>query len=308
MTIATRDDPAASRNRSPRQSGAIIENPPRLVRRLGLDRPWIVILAAAYLVVVVLVALFAPLLQPYEHTAQDLFEMRNPPVFLGGDWRYILGTDDLGRDVLSRVIYGTRVSVVIALVGTGIGAVLGSALGIIAAHFRGWVDEVVMMFVDAQSAMPFIIFALAVLAFFGGNFWVLVIVVGVDGWQYYARLARGMVFASDRATYVEAVRSLGIPTWRIYLRHVLPNLLPALMVQFTINLPGTILLETTLSFLGLGVQPPMTSLGQMLGLGRDYLLQAPWIAVAPGLMIFLITLSVSVLGDWLRDRLDPSLR
>ena len=306
MTIATRDDSAAPQ--SPRQSGAIIENPPSLVRRLGLDRPWIVILAAAYLVVVVLVAIFAPLMQPYEHTAQDLFEMRNPPVFLGGDWRYILGTDDLGRDVLSRVIYGTRVSVVIALVGTGIGAVLGSALGIVAAHFRGWVDEIVMMFVDAQSAMPFIIFALAVLAFFGGNFWVLVIVVGVDGWQYYARLARGMVFSSGRATYVEAVRSLGIPTWRIYLRHVLPNLLPALMVQFTINLPGTILLEAALSFLGLGVQPPMTSLGQMLGLGRDYLLQAPWIAVAPGLMIFLITLSVSVLGDWLRDRLDPSLR
>ena len=266
------------------------------------------VLAAAYLAVVVLVAIFAPLLQPYEHTAQDLFEMRNPPVFLGGDWRYILGTDDLGRDVLSRVIYGTRVSVVIALVGTGIGAVLGSALGIVAAHFRGWVDEVVMMFVDARSAMPFIIFALAVLAFFGGSFWVLVLVVGVDGWQYYARLARGMVFSSSRATYVEAVQSLGIPMWRIYLRHVVPNLLPALMVQFTINLPGTILLETTLSFLGLGVQPPMTSLGQMLGLGRDYLLQAPWIAVAPGLTIFLITLSVSILGDWLRDRLDPSLR
>ena len=308
MTIATRDRPDAPRERSPRRSGAIIENPPSLVRRLGLDRPWIVVLAAAYLVVVVLVAIFAPLLQPYEHTAQDLFEMRNPPVFLGGDWRYVLGTDDLGRDVLSRVIYGTRVSVVIALVGTGIGAVLGSALGIIAAHFRGWVDEVVMMFVDAQSAMPFIIFALAVLAFFGGNFWVLVLVVGVDGWQYYARLARGMVFSSSRATYVEAVQSLGIPMWRIYLRHVVPNLLPALMVQFTINLPGTILLETTLSFLGLGVQPPMTSLGQMLGLGRDYLLQAPWIAVAPGLTIFLITLSVSILGDWLRDRLDPSLR
>ena len=308
MTIATRDRPDAPQERFPRQSGAIIENPPSLVRRLGLDRPWIVILAAAYLVVVVLVAIFAPLLQPYEHTAQDLFEMRNPPVFLGGDWRYILGTDDLGRDVLSRVIYGTRVSVVIALVGTGIGAVLGSALGIIAAHFRGWVDEVVMMFVDAQSAMPFIIFALAVLAFFGGSFWVLVLVVGVDGWQYYARLARGMVFSSSRATYVEAVQSLGIPMWRIYLRHVVPNLLPALMVQFTINLPGTILLETTLSFLGLGVQPPMTSLGQMLGLGRDYLLQAPWIAVAPGLTIFLITLSVSILGDWLRDRLDPSLR
>jgi len=165
-----------------------------------------------------------------------------------------------------------------------------------------------MMFVDAQSAMPFIIFALAVLVFFGGKFWVLVIVVGVDGWQYYARLARGMVFSSGRATYVEAVRSLGVPMWRVYLRHVLPNILPALMVQFTINLPGTIMLETTLSFLGLGVQPPMTSLGQMLGLGRNYLLQAPWIAITPGLIIFLITLSISVLGDWLRDHLDPSLR
>lgn len=308
MTIAAQDKPAALQEQSPPQSGAIIENPPSLVRRLGLNRPWIVILAAAYLVVVVLVAIFAPFLQPYEHTAQDLFEMRNPPIFMGGDWRYILGSDDLGRDVLSRVIYGTRISVMIALVGTGIGAVLGSALGIIAAHFRGWVDEIVMMFVDAQSAMPFIIFALAVLAFFGGKFWVLVIVVGVDGWQYYARLARGMVFSSGRATYVEAVRSLGVPMWRVYLRHVLPNILPALMVQFTINLPGTIMLETTLSFLGLGVQPPMTSLGQMLGLGRNYLLQAPWIAITPGLIIFLITLSISVLGDWLRDHLDPSLR
>ena len=308
MSIAAQDKPAALQEQSPPQSGAIIENPPSLVRRLGLNRPWIVILAAAYLVVVVLVAIFAPFLQPYEHTAQDLFEMRNPPIFMGGDWRYILGSDDLGRDVLSRVIYGTRISVMIALVGTGIGAVLGSALGIIAAHFRGWVDEIVMMFVDAQSAMPFIIFALAVLVFFGGEFWVLVIIVGVDGWQYYARLARGMVFSSGRATYVEAVRSLGVPMWRVYLRHVLPNILPALMVQFTINLPGTIMLETTLSFLGLGVQPPMTSLGQMLGLGRNYLLQAPWIAITPGLIIFLITLSISVLGDWLRDHLDPSLR
>jgi peptide/nickel transport system permease protein len=308
MTIAAQDKPTALQEQSTPQSSAIIENPPSLVRRLGLNRPWIVILAAAYLVVVVLVAIFAPFLQPYEHTAQDLFEMRNPPIFMGGDWRYILGSDDLGRDVLSRVIYGTRISVMIALVGTVIGAVLGSALGIIAAHFRGWVDEIVMMFVDAQSAMPFIIFALAVLVFFGGEFWVLVIVVGVDGWQYYARLARGMVFSSGRATYVEAVRSLGVPMWRVYLRHVLPNILPALMVQFTINLPGTIMLETTLSFLGLGVQPPMTSLGQMLGLGRNYLLQAPWIAITPGLIIFLITLSISVLGDWLRDHLDPSLR
>ncbi len=288
--------------------GAIIPRPRGLARRLGLDRPWIVIMAGTYLGFILLVAIFAPLLQPYDHAAQDLFEIRNPPVFMGGDWRYILGTDDLGRDVLSRVIYGARISVAIAIVGTGIGAVLGAVLGIVAAHFRGWVDEIIMMFVDAQASLPFIIFALAVLAFFSGSFWVLVIVVGVDGWERYARLARGMAFAGGQATYIEAVRSLGVPMWKVYARHLFPNILPALMIQFTINLPGTILLETSLSFLGLGVQPPMTSLGQMLGFGRDYLLQAPWIAVAPGVVIFLITLSVSILGDWLRDKLDPSLR
>ena len=289
-------------------SDAIIVKPPSFVKRIGLDRPWFVIFAAAYLGLVVLIAIFAPLLQPYDHAAQDLFEIRNPPVFMGGDWRYILGTDDLGRDVLSRVIYGTKISVAIALVGTGIGAVLGAFLGIVAAHFRGWVDDLIMMLVDAQSSLPFLIFALAVLAFFAGSFWVLVIVVGIDGWERYARLSRGMTLASDGNTYIEAVRALGVPTWKIYARHLLPNILPALMIQFTINLPGTILLETSLSFLGLGVQPPMTSLGQMLGYGRDYLLQAPWIAVAPGMTIFFITLSVSILGDWLRDHLDPSLR
>lgn len=290
------------------QQGAVIQHPPGWRRRVGLDRPWIVIIAGAYLVLVVLVALFAPALQPYDHAQQDLFEIRNPPVFMGGDWRYILGTDDLGRDVLSRVIYGTKVSVAIAIIGTGIGAVLGSFLGIVAAHFRGWADEIIMMFVDAQSSLPFIIFALAVLAFFSGNFWVLVIVVGIDGWERYARLARGMALSSGQATYIEAVSSLGVSTWKLYARHLLPNILPALMIQFTINLPGTILLETSLSFLGLGVQPPMTSLGQMLGYGRDYLLQAPWIAVVPGMTIFFITLSISILGDWLRDHLDPSLR
>lgn len=302
MTMNIEHSPAGA------NGGGVVLRPRSVAQRMGLDRPWIVIFASSYLALVVVVAIFAPLLQPYDHAAQDLFEIRNPPVFMGGEWRYILGTDDLGRDVLSRLIYGIRISVAIAIVGTGIGAVLGAVLGIVAAHFRGWVDEIIMMFVDAQASLPFIIFALAVLAFFSGSFWVLVIVVGIDGWERYARLARGMTLAGGQATYIEAVRSLGVPIWKVYARHLLPNILPALMIQFTINLPGTILLETSLSFLGLGVQPPMTSLGQMLGYGRDYLLQAPWIAVAPGITIFLITLSVSILGDWLRDKLDPSLR
>ena len=299
---------AVDREAPERQRGAVIRHAPTLMQRLGLDRPWFVIAAGVWIGVVLAVALLAPLLAPYDYAEQDLFEVRNSPVFMGGDWRYVLGTDDLGRDVLSRVIAGTRVSILIAIVGTGIGAVLGTLIGMMAAHFRGWVDELVLMLVDAQASLPFIIFALAVLAFFSGNFWVLVLVVGIDGWERYARLARNMALSGVESSYVEAVRSLGVPARRIYLRHLLPNMLPALVVQFTVNLPGTILLETSLSFLGLGVQPPMTSLGQMLGQGRDYLIQAPWIAVAPGVTIFLTTLSVSILGDWLRDRMDPSLR
>lgn len=279
------------------------------VARAGLRRPWIVIAAIGVMVLFVLVAIFGPLLQPYAHTTQDLTALFLPPAWAdGGSAAHLLGTDDLGRDVLSRLIYAIRVSGAIALLGAGIGAVLGSVLGMIAAHFRGLLDEVIMMFVDVQATMPFIIFALAVLAFAGGSFWVLVIVVGIDGWERYARLARGMVLSVNQSPFVSAVRAAGLRDVPIYARHVLPNILPALVIQFTINLPGTILLETSISFLGLGVQPPMTSLGQMLGEGRDYLLLSPWIALAPGLTIFAVTLSVSILGDWLRDRLDPSLK
>lgn len=279
------------------------------VERAGLRRPWIVIAAVCVIGALLFIAVFGPLLQPYEHTRQDLASFLAPPVWAaGGSAQYLLGTDDLGRDVLSRLIYAIRVSAAIAFLGAGIGAVLGSVLGMVAAHFRGLVDEVIMMFVDVQATMPFIIFALAVLAFAGGSFWVLVIVVGIDGWERYARLARGMVLSVNQSPYVSAVRAAGLKELTIYAGHVFPNILPALVIQFTINLPGTILLETSISFLGLGVQPPMTSLGQMLGAGRDYLLFAPWIALAPGLTIFAVTLSISILGDWLRDHLDPSLK
>ena len=279
------------------------------VDRAGLRRPWIVIAAAVILGIFLSAALLSPWLQPYAHTSQDLSSFLLPPAWAaGGSAQYLLGTDDLGRDVLSRLLYATRISAAIAVLGAGIGAVVGSILGMVAAHFRGLVDETIMMFVDVQATMPFIIFALAVLALAGGSFWVLVIVVGIDGWERYARLARGMVLSTNQAPYVHAVRAAGLTELPIYARHIVPNVLPALVIQFTINLPGTILLETSISFLGLGIQPPMTSLGQMLGQGRDYLLFAPWIALAPGLTIFAVTLSISILGDWLRDRLDPNLK
>ena len=196
----------------------------------------------------------------------------------------------------------------IGVIGTAIGAVLGSFLGIVAAHFRGWIEEVLMMLVDVQVSLPFIIFALAVLAFVGNSLTILIIVVGIDGWERYARLSRSMVLSANQQDYVLAVRSLGLSHFKIYRRHVLPNIIGTLIVQATINLPGVILLESTLSFLGLGVQPPLTSLGQILGVGRDYLILAPWIAVAPGMVIFFLTLSIAIVGDWLRDRLDPTLK
>lgn len=280
-----------------------------LMHRWGLTGEWLVSVALIYIGFILFVAVFGFLFQPYPHTQQDLFNQLQPPVFMdGGTWAHILGTDDLGRDVLSRLIRGLRLSVLIGVIGTAIGAVLGSILGIVAAHFRGWVEEVLMMMVDVQVSLPFIIFALAILAFVGNSLTILIIVVGIDGWERYARLSRSMVLSANQQDYVLAVRSLGLSHYKIYRRHVLPNIMGTLIVQATINLPGVILLESTLSFLGLGVQPPMTSLGQILGVGRDYLILAPWIAVAPGMVIFFLTLSIAVVGDWLRDRLDPTLQ
>ncbi len=239
---------------------------------------------------------------------QSLADRLKPPSFLGGPAPYLLGTDELGRDVLSRLIYGIRFSLVIAILGTTIGAALGTLLGFVAAHTRGLIEEAIMMMVDVQAAIPFLIIALALLAFFGNNFTLFIIIMGLNGWETYARLTRGMVLSTTAQGYAVAVRSLGAKPLRLYGRHILPNIASALIVQFTLNFPSTILLETSLSFLGLGVQPPLTSLGQMLGAGRNYLILAWWIAVAPGVTIFLTTLSISIVGDWLRDRLDPTLR
>jgi peptide/nickel transport system permease protein len=270
--------------------------------------PPLVLLAAAFVLLVLVVSAGADWLAPYHYTAQDLANRLRPPAFLGGLERYPLGTDELGRDILSRLINATRFSVIVAILGTSIGAVVGTLLGFVAAHFRGWVEEALMMLVDAQASLPFMLLALAVLAFFGNSLTLFILVLGINGWENYARLTRGMVLAARSQGYAVAVHALGATPARIYVKHILPNIAAVLIVQFTLNFPATILLETSMSFLGLGIQPPLTSLGQMLGAGRSHLLLAWWIAVLPGLVIFLATLSVSLFGDWLRDRLDPTLR
>ena len=286
--------------------------PVRKARRLGIKdagRPrFVILLCMVWLALVLLVAAGADHLAPFSYTEQSLLNRLKPPAFLSGDPKYLLGTDGLGRDVLSRLIYATRMSAVIAILGSMIGATFGTLLGFLAAHFRGLVDDVVMVFVDFQASMPFFIIALAVLAFFGNNFELFLVVVGLYGWEVYARLTRGLVLQANGQGYAFAIRTLGVHPARIYMRHILPNILSVLIVQLTLNFPELILIETSLSFLGLGIQPPQTSLGLMLGEGRNYLATAWWTGVPAGIVIFLTTLSISLVGDWLRDKLDPTLK
>lgn len=268
----------------------------------------IVILASVILVASVGVAITGNIFTPHAVTDQALMNRLAPPAWLGGSGEFPLGTDRIGRDMVARLVAGLQMSLSVALLGTLIGAVFGTLVGFIAAHFRGWTEEALMMLVDFQASLPFILIALTLLAFFGNSLVLFILLMGMFGWETYARLARGVVLSARSQPYARAIEALGAGPGRLYFRHILPNVASALIVQVTLTFPQIILLETSLSFLGLGIQPPNTSLGQILGDGRDYLSTAWWIAVWPGVLIFLITLSISILGDALRDRLDPMLK
>lgn len=242
-----------------------------------------------------------PLVTDLSVTAIDLQARLVPPIGFGGTWEHPLGTDDLGRDVLARLVASLRTSLAIALGAVIISATIGTTIGILAAHLGGWVDQVIVAAVDAQVSVPFIIISLTLTAIFGNNLYLFIFILGLFGWERYTRLARAMTMASRGRGYVLAMTTLGFSWPRIYLRHVLPNIASTLLVTATISFPEVILLETSLSFLGLGIQPPMTSLGNMLGFGRSYLLTGWWIAVVPGVAIFLCALAVSVIGDWARS-------
>jgi peptide/nickel transport system permease protein len=284
---------------------AIAEAPPRAKRALP---PPMVMFGLAWLTLMLLTAVLADLISPYAYTALDLRNRLSPPAFMGGTWLHPLGTDELGRDVLARLIYSVRMSLLIAFGATIIGALIGTTLGFLAAHFRGFVEQVVLALVDFSASLPFLILALAVLAFFGNSMVLFICLLGLHAWERYARIARGLAISAGSQGYAAAVRQLGASPWRIYGRHVLPNIASTLIVSMTLAFPEIILLESGLSFLGLGVQPPATSLGSMVGYGREYLTRAPWILLSPAITIVLTTLSVSLIGDWLRDRLDPTLR
>ncbi|MBW8321195.1 MAG: ABC transporter permease, partial [Rhizobium sp.] len=261
-------------------------------------------LGILWLVAMVLVAIFADLLRPYGITAMDLSNRLAAP----GNAKHWLGTDELGRDVLARLIQSIRVSLVIAFSATILSAVFGTVLGFAAAKFRGWVEHLVLVLADFQAALPFLIMSLAVLAFFGSSMLLIVCLMGFYGWERYARIARGLAISASAQGYASAVVQLGATPLRVYFRHILPNVASTLIVSMTLTFPEIILMESGLSFLGLGVQPPETSLGNMVGFGREYLTRAPWVMLAPAAVIMLTTLSISLVGDWLRDKLDPTVR
>ena len=269
-----------------------------------LTVPFGVMLAIAWMLMCILAIIIFPMVSDLSPSTIDLTARLAPPIGFGGDWSHPLGTDDLGRDVLARLVASLQTSLLIALGAVAISATIGTLIGIAAAHIGGWVDQIVVAAVDTQVSVPFIIISLTMTAIFGNSLVLFVAILGLFGWERYTRLARAMTMAARGRGYVLAMTTLGFSWPRIYLRHVLPNIASTLLVAATISFPEVILLETSLSFLGLGIQPPMTSLGNMLGFGRSYLLTGWWIAVAPGLTIFFCALAVSVIGDWARSMIS----
>ncbi|MGN6447133.1 MAG: ABC transporter permease [Brucella intermedia] len=281
-------------------TAAVSTQPKKNQRRI----PLMVIIGFIWIAAMIVVAVTADWIRPYNITA---FDLKNR-LALPGNAQHWLGTDELGRDVLSRLIESIRISLLIAFGATIISAVFGTTLGFLAAYFRGAVEQIVVMLADFQAALPFLILSLAVLAFFGSSLLLLTCLMGFYGWERYARIARGLAVSANAQGYAAAVTQLGATPSRVYLKHILPNIASTLIVSMTLTFPEIILLESSLSFLGLGVQPPMTSLGTMVGYGREYLTRAPWIMLAPSFVIMFTTLSISFVGDWLRDKLDPTTR
>jgi peptide/nickel transport system permease protein len=277
------------------------------VAALWQDTNWIVRLTALFGLALVLMAILAPLIAPYDPNAQSLLSRLKPPVgSAGAKPGYLLGTDELGRDILSRCLYGLRLTLGVALLGAMIGLAIGGALGLVAGLRRGLLDDLIMGLVDIQIAVPFTLIALLAVALFGGDLHVLVAVLGIAYWEQYARITRGEVLRLREMPFIEAACASGASGARIAFRHVLPNLVSPLVVAFTVNISNIILLESTLSFLGLGLRPPVVSWGVLLQEAQNVraVVVAPWLFI-PGVFVVIAVLAFNFLGDGLRDAADP---
>ncbi|HEV8615560.1 MAG TPA: ABC transporter permease [Methylomirabilota bacterium] len=272
-------------------------------------RPWLPLVALVFMTALVVMAVAAPWLAPHDPERQSLRARLAAPTLEGADGRaHPLGTDHLGRDVLSRVIYGARVSLVIGFAAVAVGSLVGASLGVLAGFRGGWTDSVIMTLADAQLAFPFVLLAIGIIAVLGPSFPTLILVIGLSGWVGYARVLRSQVIVLRSREFVDAIHALGGSIARIVLKHILPNVVSSLIVIATLELARAVVLEATLSFLGLGIQPPTPSWGGMIQEGREYLDTAWWISTFPGLVLMSMSLVVSRAGDWLRDVLDPTLR
>lgn len=253
-------------------------------------------------------ALASPLLAPENPYTQNLLGRMKAPSSTVRQITYLLGSDELGRDMLSRIIYGARASMSVAFLAVFISGIIGTAMGLVAAYFRGWVESVIMRLVDMVLSIPALLFAVITVAVLGPGFINVILVLGLTRWPRYARVVYGQALSLMEQPYVRYARFVGVSTPRILLRHLLPNVFGQLVVVATLEFGVMVLFEAGLSFLGLGVQPPAPSWGGMMSVGRHYLDSAWWIASFPGLCLFLLVLSVNIIGDFLRDRLDPRLR
>jgi peptide/nickel transport system permease protein len=271
--------------------------------------PIAIVFVAIMLTVIVGAALLAPLIAPADPSRQALLLRLRPPGFSTAAGQvFWFGTDDLGRDLLSRVIYGARASLAVALLSVSVSLSFGTLLGMVAAWFRGWVEVAIMRFVDIMLSIPAILLAVLTVAVLGPGFIKLVLVLGLTRWPRYTRVAYAQTLQVATLPYIKAAELAGAKAPRILVRHVLPNIVGPLMVVATAEFGLMILFEAGLSFLGLGIQPPTPSWGSILSAGRQYVERAWWITVFPGACLFLLVFSINVLGDWLRDRLDPRSR
>ena len=282
--------------------------PVRIARRAWQLRRWPLI-PMFILALFVFTGVFAPLIAPHDPERGGLRDRNLPPAWeVGGSSEFLLGTDHLGRDMLSRVIFGARISLVVAAVTLGVGMVIGVSSGLIAGWYGGWIDEFLMRIVDIKLAIPTILLALVLVLALGQSFLIIVAILAIAVWPRFARNVRGEVLQLKTMDFVALAKVAGASTPRILFIHIFPGVINTLIVLATLEVGIVILLESTLSFLGAGVPPPTPAWGSMVSDGRDRLAVAWWISTMPGLAIMLTVLSMNLFGDWLRDRLDPRLR
>lgn len=268
-----------------------------------------VMVGGTVIAVIVLIAILAPVLAPHDPYAQSLIRRLRPPVWMeGGSWAHPLGTDHLGRDYLSRLIYGARISLTIGICTALISGVLGTALGVLAGYFGGRVDAVITFLVTVKLSIPTILLALAVVQLVGGSLTVVVLVLGFLLWHQFALVARAVTMQIRDMDYITAARTIGCSRSRILLTEVMPNLMNQIIVVLTLTIASAIVIEAALSFLGVGVKPPLPSWGIMIAEGREHIFFRPWLVMIPGVALFVLVLSINLLGDGLRDVTSPQGR